>query len=118
LDLLLSLLLNAELMLGSGAGSEISLFSKPAIAKGEHLKFGCKTGRALPMVLCGTTPATFSPGRLIVATKPSRTGPLPVVNTIGAVVAAFLAAGANALLTMTAGLRATISAARAGSLSN
>jgi hypothetical protein len=118
LNLLLSLL-TAGLMLGSRVGSEISLFRKPAIAKGEHLKFGfkdgiacgvglrCKTGRALPMVLCGTTPATFSRGRLIVATKPSRPGSLPVVNTIGAVLVAFLAASAaNVVLTMTAGLRA------------
>ena len=39
-------------------------------------------------------PVTCSPGRLRLATRPSRTGSLPVVNTMGIVVAAALAASA------------------------
>ena len=35
-----------------------------------------------------TTPVMFSPGRLRLATRPSRTGSLPYVNTIGIVVVA------------------------------
>jgi hypothetical protein len=65
-----------------------------------------------------TTPVTLPPGRFRLATRPSLTGSLPVVNTIGIVVVDDLARiAARVLLTMTAGRRVTTSAAKASNLS-
>ena len=44
------------------------------------------------------TPVTLPPGRLRLATRPSRTGSLPVVKTIGIVVVAAFAASAGGVL--------------------
>ena len=66
-----------------------------------------------------TTPVTLPPGRLSVVTRPSLTGSLPVVKTIGIVVVAALArSAARVFETITAGCRAATSAAIAGSRSN
>ena len=52
------------------------------------------------------TPVKLPPGRLRLATRPSRTGSLPVANTTGMVVAAALAASAPAVFaTITAACR-------------
>ena len=52
------------------------------------------------------TPVKLAPGRLRLATRPSRTGSVPVANTTGMVVAAALAACAPAVLaTITAACR-------------
>ena len=60
-----------------------------------------------------TTPVTLPPGRLRLVTRPSLTGSLPVVNTIGIVVVDDLARiAAKVLLTITEGRRAITSAAR------
>ena len=60
------------------------------------------------------TPVKLAPGRLRLATRPSRTGSLPVANTTGTFVAAALAANAPAVLaTITAACRLIRSANRA-----
>ena len=59
-----------------------------------------------------TTPVTLPPGRLKLVTRPSLTGSLPVVNTIGIIVVDDLARiAAKVLLTITEGRRAITSAA-------
>ena len=64
------------------------------------------------------TPVTLPPGRLRLATRPSRIGSLPVAKTIGTVVVAALAASAGARFPMnTATGRRSKSATRAGSRS-
>jgi hypothetical protein len=66
-----------------------------------------------------TTPVKLAPGRLRLATRPSRTGSLPVANTTGVAVAAALAARAPAVLaTITAAFRLIKSANRSGSRSS
>src|SRR5262249_57632213 len=64
------------------------------------------------------TPVTLPPGRLRLATRPSRTGSVPVTNTIGTFVVAALAASAGRRLpTITLTGRRTRSAIRADSRS-
>ncbi len=65
------------------------------------------------------TPVKLAPGRLKLATRPSRTGSLPVANTTDVVVPAALATSAPCVLaTITAALRPIRSANRAGSRSS
>src|SRR5262245_12396658 len=64
------------------------------------------------------TPVKLAPGRFRLATRPSRTGSVPVANTTGTVVAAALAANAPAVFaTITAACRLIRSATRDGSRS-
>jgi hypothetical protein len=64
------------------------------------------------------TPVKLAPGRLRLATSPSRTGSVPVANTTGTVVATAFAANAPAVLaTITAACRSIRSVTKAGSRS-
>src|SRR5262245_66356366 len=79
----------------SGASGPISIAIVVVLGAGWRSNSGRLVPRSLEMKV---TPVKLAPGRLRLATRPSRTGSLPVANTTGTVVAAALAASAPAVL--------------------
>ena len=97
----------------SASFSDVPGLTSKAIVPALGTSWRSSSSRLPPTVpAMKTTPVTLPPGRLRLVTRPSLTGSLPVVNTIGIVVVDDLARiAAKVLLTITEGRRAITSAA-------